>query len=122
MIPHKLSIVCAACGTSAGPAPTAPGTARAIVLLTDGRVDSYQAGLTDLHSSYMSGSSEPSRPLTLALWQAREAVAMTRRIADEQANVSVYCFGVGRGVDKVHCCSALCAHNTSLRAVVLRRH
>ena len=33
--------------------------------------------------------------------QAREAVAMTQRLADEQANVSLFAFGVGRGVDKV---------------------
>ena len=35
--------------------------------------------------------------------QAREAVAMTQRLADEQANVSLFAFGVGRGVDKVSC-------------------
>ncbi len=36
-----------------------------------------------------------------AVLQAREAVAMTQRLADEQANVSLFAFGVGRGVDKV---------------------
>ena len=33
--------------------------------------------------------------------QAREAISMTQRLADEQANVSLFVFGVGRGVDKV---------------------
>ena len=28
---------------------------------------------------------------------------MTQRLADEQANVSLFAFGVGRGVDKVTC-------------------
>ena len=35
------------------------------------------------------------------LLQAREAVSMVQRLADEQANVSLFAFGVGRGVDKV---------------------
>ncbi len=39
--------------------------------------------------------------LCLRWKQAREAVAMTQRLADEQANVSLFAFGVGRGVDKV---------------------
>lgn len=45
---------------------------RVLVLLTDGRIDSYQA---------------------------REAAAMAARLADEQANVGLWAFGVGRGVD-----------------------
>jgi hypothetical protein len=51
-----------------------PGhSSRVLVLLTDGRVDAYQA---------------------------HEAVHMMERLADEQANVSLHAFGVGRGVDK----------------------
>lgn len=50
----------------------APDARRLLVLLTDGRVDSHQAN---------------------------EASAMAARLADEQANVSLYAFGVGRGVD-----------------------
>ncbi|KAF8069487.1 COL14A1 [Scenedesmus sp. PABB004] len=47
-------------------------TRRVLVLLTDGRIDTYQA---------------------------KEAGAMVARLADEQANVALWCFGVGRGVD-----------------------
>eukprot|EP00898_Chlorokybus_atmophyticus_P005802 jgi/Chlat1/6222/Chrsp44S05811 len=46
---------------------------RVIALLTDGRVDSHQA---------------------------REAVERAERVADELENVSLFAFGVGRGVDK----------------------
>jgi uncharacterized protein YegL len=46
---------------------------RVVVLLTDGRVDSYQA---------------------------REAAATAGRLADEQQGVQVWAFGVGRGVDR----------------------
>eukprot|EP00879_Flechtneria_rotunda_P007288 GHRR01007645.1.p1 GENE.GHRR01007645.1~~GHRR01007645.1.p1 ORF type:complete len:297 (+),score=106.63 GHRR01007645.1:825-1715(+) len=49
-------------------------TRRVLALLTDGRIDSYQA---------------------------REAGAMVARLADEQANVGLWAFGVGRGVDAV---------------------
>lgn len=55
------------------PPPLPPVTSRVLVLLTDGRVDAYQA---------------------------REAVAITERLADEQTGVSMHAFGVGRGVDK----------------------
>lgn len=47
---------------------------RTVVLLTDGRVDKHQA---------------------------HEAVCMVERLADEQRNVSLFAFGVGRGVDRV---------------------
>ena len=50
-------------------------------------------------------SPRPPTVLTTSL-QAREAVAMTQRLADEQANVSLFAFGVGRGVDKVPQCMA----------------
>jgi len=50
-----------------------PGAARTVALLTDGRVDTYQAR------------------------QTRDAAA---RLADEQAGVRLFAFGVGRGVDK----------------------
>ncbi|KAK9829572.1 hypothetical protein WJX72_006550 [[Myrmecia] bisecta] len=46
---------------------------RVIVLLTDGRVDPFQG---------------------------REAMEIAERLADEQANVSLFAFGVGRGVEK----------------------
>ncbi|CAL8468573.1 g8113 [Coccomyxa elongata] len=46
---------------------------RIIILLTDGRVDTFQG---------------------------REAVKMAERLADEQANVSIFALGVGRGVEK----------------------
>uniref|UniRef100_A0A383V3G9 VWFA domain-containing protein n=1 Tax=Tetradesmus obliquus TaxID=3088 RepID=A0A383V3G9_TETOB len=49
-----------------------PSTRRVLVLLTDGRIDSYQA---------------------------REAGQMVGQLADEQANVGLWAFGVGRGVD-----------------------
>lgn len=56
-------------------APAAePFPSKVLVLLTDGRVDAYQA---------------------------HEARNMMERLADEQANVSLHAFGVGRGVDKV---------------------
>lgn len=42
---------------------------RTVVLLTDGRVDSYQA---------------------------REAMQMVERLADEQANTQLFAYGVGR--------------------------
>jgi hypothetical protein len=32
-------------------------------------------------------------------YQAREAAAMVARLADEQAHMSLWAFGVGRGVD-----------------------
>jgi uncharacterized protein with von Willebrand factor type A (vWA) domain len=51
----------------------APDALRRLVLLTDGRIDSYQS---------------------------REAAAMVSRLADEQSHVELYAFGVGRGVDK----------------------
>jgi hypothetical protein len=54
---------CASCSSS---------TRRVLVLLTDGRIDSYQA---------------------------REAGQMVAQLADEQANVGLWAFGVGRGVD-----------------------
>jgi hypothetical protein len=47
-------------------------TRRVLVLLTDGRIDSYQA---------------------------REAGQMVAQLADEQAHVGLWAFGVGRGVD-----------------------
>lgn len=53
--------------------PFSPSTRRVLVLLTDGRIDSHQA---------------------------REAREMARRLADEQSNVSLHAFGVGRGVDR----------------------
>lgn len=43
-----------------------------LVAATDGRIDSYQA---------------------------REAASMVSRLSDEQANVALWAFGVGRGVD-----------------------
>lgn len=46
---------------------------RVMALLTDGRIDSYQA---------------------------REAHEMTARLADEQGRVEMHAFGVGRGVDR----------------------
>jgi hypothetical protein len=54
-------------------ASAAPDALRRLVLLTDGRIDSYQS---------------------------REAAAMVSRLADEQSHVELYAFGVGRGVDK----------------------
>jgi hypothetical protein len=36
--------------------------------------------------------------------QAREAVEMAKRLHDEQSNVSMFAFGVGRGVDKARHC------------------
>lgn len=50
-----------------------PCAARLVVLLTDGRVDGYQS---------------------------REAKAMASRLADEQAGVTIWALGVGRGVDR----------------------
>ena len=50
-----------------------PGCRRVMALLTDGRIDSYQA---------------------------REAHDMTARLADEQGRVEMHAFGVGRGVDR----------------------
>lgn len=47
---------------------------RTLILLTDGRIDHYQG---------------------------REAVAAARSLAEEQANVSMYAFGVGSGVDRL---------------------
>ena len=49
-----------------------PECRRVLALLTDGRIDSYQA---------------------------REARDMVSRLADEQGSVSMHAFGVGRGVD-----------------------
>ncbi|MEW5299638.1 MAG: hypothetical protein WDW38_004313 [Sanguina aurantia] len=46
---------------------------RHVVLITDGRVDAYQS---------------------------KEARQMAERLADEQRNVSLFAFGVGRGIDK----------------------
>jgi hypothetical protein len=54
-------------------AATAAAAAAAVCFLTpDGRIDSYQA---------------------------REAASMVSRLSDEQANVALWAFGVGRGVD-----------------------
>lgn len=53
--------------------PLQANTKRVVALLTDGRVDSYQA---------------------------REASSMAQRLVDEQGDVSLYAFGVGRGVDR----------------------
>ncbi|PNH12224.1 Ankyrin repeat domain-containing protein [Tetrabaena socialis] len=50
-----------------------PGAMRHVVLLTDGRVDSYQA---------------------------HEARQMAEQLADEQRHVSLFAYGVGRGVDR----------------------
>lgn len=52
--------------------PEPPAARRVLVLLTDGRIDSYQA---------------------------REASQVTAQLADEQAHVALWAFGVGRGVD-----------------------
>ncbi|KAG2499073.1 hypothetical protein HYH03_003256 [Edaphochlamys debaryana] len=51
----------------------APGAMRHVVLLTDGRVDSYQA---------------------------HEARQVADQLADEQRHVSLFAYGVGRGVDR----------------------
>lgn len=53
--------------------PLSPSTRRVLVLLTDGRIDSHQS---------------------------REARDMAARLGDEQANVRLHAYGVGRGVDK----------------------
>lgn len=53
--------------------PLPSTTARVLVLLTDGRIDSHQAV---------------------------EAHNMAARLSDEQGGVSLHAFGVGRGVDK----------------------
>lgn len=36
-----------------------------------------------------------------------QAVRMMERLADEQANVSLHAFGVGRGVDKARCSASM---------------
>ncbi|KAL4858206.1 hypothetical protein ACK3TF_001693 [Chlorella vulgaris] len=60
--------------------PLSPSTRRVLVLLTDGRIDSHQAVLLPAAS--------------------REARDMAARLGDEQANVRLHAYGVGRGVDK----------------------
>jgi Mg-chelatase subunit ChlD len=57
-------------------------SARVVVLLTDGRVDNYQA---------------------------KEARAMACRLADEQQHVQLFAFGVGQGVDRSELLYILCA-------------
>lgn len=71
---------------------------RVVVLLTDGRVDSYQA---------------------------KEAMHMAARLADEQRNVQLFAYGVGRGVDKselVKIISASGSEDAELRYVDLCVH
>ncbi len=56
--------------------------------------------------------------------QARDAHDMARRLADEQPHVSLYAFGVGRGVDKqelVHIISAKDPQGAEGRQVTDRR-
>ena len=57
-----------------------PRRLQVLVLLTDGRVDAFQA---------------------------HEAMGMAERLADEQGPASLHGFGVGRGVDKVPLCMLL---------------
>ena len=54
----------------------------------------YGAGITESH--YHAG---------------REAVAAARSLAEEQANVSMYAFGVGSGVDRYSSTNSCIHHN-----------
>jgi hypothetical protein len=105
--------------------PLGPDTHRVLVLLTDGRIDSHQVGQPEgeccsrgqrrLHCDMPRASAHyaccwPSvwrapdgSPLTHAATlppQSREARDMAARLADEQGNVRLHAYGVGRGVDK----------------------
>lgn len=87
-----------------------------LVLLTDGRVDAYQAhevrrlSLSPLFARRnniicLTGTAEQycvchTSPLQRCP-DAMQAVHMMERLSDEQANCSLHAFGVGRGVDKV---------------------
>ncbi|DBA93088.1 TPA: Alpha-amylase [Trebouxia sp. C0005] len=64
----------------------AVGAPRTMILLTDGRIDHHQG---------------------------QEAVQVTRNMAEEQGNVSIYSFGVGSGVDRAELDKIVAASGSS---------
>jgi len=102
-----------------------PNAAKLVILMTDGRVDTYQVRkissicqvFNDPDVMFLISLSNngilrqgafvllplPAAPLSLSIPQSKEAQQVTTQLADEHPNTTLFAFGVGRGIDRAEC-------------------